>query len=633
MANKILVNANSSEEIRIAVVSNGELADFDLQSKEHFRTKSNIYKGVVTRIEPSLEAVFVNYGEERNGFLPAKEIVPEYLSEPYNRRKDLKSLVKVGQEMIVQVAKEARKDKGAALTTFITIASRFIVLNRGSQSEINISRHFSSDERNDANRIINEIGVPEGFGAIVRTAAAGRSEEELKWDMDYLKRLWDEVSKIDKESPAPILIIKESDVITRTLRDQLLDEVEEIIVDSPKEFETVKGVISQTAPNLASKIVLYESDVPLFTHYDIEKTVRSAFQHIVQLPSGGQLVMDRTEAMFIIDVNSSRANKGANVEDTALTNNLEAVKEIALQMKIRDIGGLIVIDFIDMMERNNKAKVEDMFKTEVRKDKSRVRMGSISRFGMMELSRQRLRSSLDEFYLQKCPLCNGSGTILTASALASQIFRRINELCHNSIIKSIFCEMPGEVYDILIRTQGEQINQLKEKYQDEISLSSNPDMEIPLFKMSYKNVNGVEIVVDGKDDTSDSNNNNNNNNDVPSNVKREPMISAVDIMSETSPNKESFWGKLSAIIKKLFRSRKPRYKGQGRRRHGKYRRGGGRRGGSYSSQSRQGNRGNSSYRGGEQNRNSRGGRGRSRSGSGSSSDYSRRRPRPNNRSN
>ena len=472
MADKILINADTRIETRVALVSEGELVDFDLQSNEYSRTKSNIYQCVVTRIEPSLEAVFVDYGEGKSGFLPAKEINPVYTKERYRRGKELKDLVEVGQRMIVQVVKEAREEKGAALTTYVNVAGRSIVLNRSYSSSVNVSRNITGTERKRVIDVVKDIGIPEGFSAIVRTAAAGLSSEEIAWDINYLKRLWDQVEKTAEANQEPCLIISESDVIGRTLRDKLNEEISEVLVDSPEVFERVKELVSQTAPNLLDRVALYESDIPLFTHYGIHRSVQSAFKQRVDLPSGGKLVIDRTEAMFIIDVNSSQSNKGRDVEDTALTTNLEAVREIARQMRLRDIGGLMVVDFIDMMRSYNKEKVERAFKDEVKKDKAYVRMSGISRFGMLELSRQRLRSSLDEFYLERCPQCGGSGSILTLGALTSNIYRNIAELSYNSIIKEISCLVPQAVKDVLDQWYKEDIERLEGKYPDKLDIKA-----------------------------------------------------------------------------------------------------------------------------------------------------------------
>ena len=549
MSSKILINDASPNETRVALISKGELIDFDLQSNEHFRTKSNIYKGVVARVEPSLEAVFVNYGETKNGFLPIKEINSDYLPKPYRRNDDIRDLIQVGQEMIVQVVKEARKDKGAALTTYITIASRSVVLNRGYNKKINLSRNIRGEDRNRIHNIINDIGMPERFSAIVRTSATGLSSDEIKWDMDYLLRLWDGIKDQAREISEPALILRESDVITRTIRDRLNEEIEEVLVDTPEAFESVKTMMNQASPSQLGKLSLYSSGIPLFVHYGIEKTVRSAFMHRVGLPSGGELVIDRTEAMFIIDVNSFQSNKGSSVEDTALINNLEAVKEIARQMRIRDIGGLMVIDFIDMMRHNNNFTVENAFKEEIKKDKAYVRTSNISRFGMMEVSRQRLRSSLDEFYLEKCSHCDGTGARFTLSATTGNLFRGINEMLQNSMITKVECRIPAEVNEQLNKFYGEHIAKLKDKYQDKLNIEVDANMEVPNYNISYTNVSGV---------TNEADEHGNNPNDSTSDryiyedVNRKPLIKAYDVLNEVPPNKTSFLSKIFGIIKKIF---------------------------------------------------------------------------------
>lgn len=605
MTNKILINATSPSETRIALISDGDLIDFDLQSGEHFRTKSNIYKGVVTRIEPSLEAIFVNYGETKNGFLPAKEINSDYLSKPYRRDKDLKGLIKIGQEMIVQVVKEARKDKGAALTTYVTISSRSIVLNRGYGRKVNISRNISGGDRIKINQIIGDIRVPDGFTVIVRTVAKDLSADELKWDMDYLKRLWEEVQKIAAENPPPTLILRESDVITRTIRDRLNNEIDEVVVDSPESYSRVKNLVQQTSPNLVNKVSEYKSDIPLFTHYAIEKAVQSAFRHIVNLPTGGKLVIDRTEAMFIIDVNSSQSNQGASVEDTALNNNLEAVTEIARQMRLRDIGGLMVIDFIDMMKRGNKIAVEEAFNEEVKRDKAYVRMSNISRFGMMEVSRQRLKSSLDEFYLEKCHTCNGAGTILTISALTGNIFRSVNEIIQNSLVKEIECLIPKEVNDTLQDIYADELSKLEVKYPGKIKFTMKEDMHFPHYSISFTNVNGVTSKLN---EYGDALNSSSNDRYGEKKVNRKPLINASEVLNQVPPNKISLWSKIFGIFKKLWPSDKPKSS----KKHRPRRRGGYNSTRKFKSQSNsknnQNTRGQSNYRGKSQQRPPRRGR-------------------------
>lgn len=554
MNSKILINDAYPNETRVALVTDGELMDFDLQSEEHFRTKSNIYKGVVTRIEPSLEAFFVNYGEVRNGFLPAKEVNSDYFPEPYRRNKDMMNHIEVGQELIVQVVKEAREDKGAALTTFITISSRSVVLNRGYEKKINISRNITGDDRDRIHDIVSSVGVPDGFAAIVRTSAANLSADEIKWDIDYLHRLWEGVQEKGESVDSPSLILMESDVITRTIRDRFNDQIDEVITDTQVSYDRITKIVSQVAPNMASKVSLYNAEIPLFHHYGIEKTVQSAFKRVVDLPSGGKLVIDRGEAMFIIDVNSSQSNKGSSVEDTALSNNLEALKEIARQMRLRDIGGLIVIDFIDMMRHSNNANVEKEFMLETKKDKAYVRMSKISMFGMMEVSRQRLRSSLDEFYLEKCPRCTGSGTVFTCSGVSNNIFRNISETATNSLVKEIRYSVAKDIYDHLNGFCGDELASLREKHPNKVVLELDETLPNSEYYMQCTNVNGVITETDGQHDNSGIDSSYGAS--EPSKINRQPLMDASDVLNEASPNKAGFLSKLLDGIRKLFRKGK-----------------------------------------------------------------------------
>ena len=573
MNSKILINDAYPNETRVALVTDGELMDFDLQSEEHFRTKSNIYKGVVTRIEPSLEAFFVNYGEVRNGFLPAKEVNSDYFPEPYRRNKDMMNHIEVGQELIVQVVKEAREDKGAALTTFITISSRSVVLNRGYEKKINISRNITGDDRDRIHDIVSSVGVPDGFAAIVRTSAANLSAEEIKWDIDYLHRLWEGVQEKGESVDSPSLILMESDVITRTIRDRFNDQIDEVITDTQVSYDRITKIVSQVAPNMVSKVSLYNAAIPLFHHYGIEKTVQSAFKRVVDLPSGGKLVIDRGEAMFIIDVNSSQSNKGSSVEDTALSNNLEALKEIARQMRLRDIGGLIVIDFIDMMRHSNNANVEKEFMLETKKDKAYVRMSKISMFGMMEVSRQRLRSSLDEFYLEKCPRCSGSGTVFTCSGVSNNIFRNISETATNSLIKEIRYSVAKDIYDHLNGFCGDELASLREKYPNKIVLDLDETLPDSEYSMQCTNVNGVITETDGQHDNSGIDSSYGTS--EPSKINRQPLMDASDVLNEASPNKAGFLSKLFDGIRKLFRKGKKDNSKRRRPQHRRHRQGDG----------------------------------------------------------
>ena len=568
MAKKILINATFPEETRVAIVLDDELLDFDIQSQEYFRTKSNIYKGVVTRLEPGLEAVFVNYGEERNGFLPVKEIIPQYFNESYPQTRNLHNLMEIGQELVVQVDKEARKDKGAALTTRITMAGRFMVLMRGAPRTHSVSRRSYGTKRLETERISKQLEVPQEFGIIIRTAGVGRTKGDLVWDLNYLSQLWGKIEEKSKSGPAPFLILQESDVITRTLRDHLYDDAVQVIADTQKAYDSAKAIISHAVPDATNMLELYNSSVPLFTHYDIERQIQTAFQQVVKLPSGGQLVFDRTEAMFIIDVNSSQATQGLDVEDTALTNNLEAVTEIARQMKIRDIGGLAVVDFIDMMDQRNKKKVEDAFRREAYKDRARIRLGKISRFGMIELSRQRLRSSLDEFYLHKCPQCNGVGTIRTDAALAIQLHRLLWDTVQNSSIQKVTAEVPESVYKILFSRSGENsVEEMTKEYKNKLSISSNPALKSPHFIVTSTSQNGKESIINTLEE---SENDYSYHSQREREKKRDPLLTTQEIFSRVQPRRISLAEKILDWLRRLFKPSPPPKKHQPRR--GRYRR-------------------------------------------------------------
>ena len=556
MAKKILINATFPEEIRVAIVQEGELVDFDIQSQEHFRTKSNIYKGVVTRLEPGLEAVFVNYGEERNGFLPLKEIIPEYLNHSVNSRLDLEQLISSGKEVIVQVDKEARKDKGAALTTRLSIAGRFMVMMRDAPKKIYMSRRARGDDKEKTIKRAEKLNVPDGCGIIIRTAGVGRSKEDLRWDLNYLTYLWEKITEEAEKASAPFLILQESDVITRTLRDNMEDDTLQVVVDTQEGYDMAKAIISHAVPDADERLELYDQIMPLFTHYGIENQVQSAFQHIIRLPSGGQLVFDRTEAMFIIDVNSSRSNKGADIEDTALTNNLEAVPEIGRQMKIRDIGGLIVVDFIDMMNLRNKRMVENAFHTIIQKDKARLRMSKISNFGMMEISRQRLRSSLDEFYLRKCPQCHGIGTVRTNTTLALQLKRHIWDTIQNPLTKKMDVRLPEEIHKIFLADDEKKLSaKLSEKQKEQLSLVADSTIHIPHFYIKTEDTNGQETVMTSFDGISTEP----NIYAQPKHVrKRSPLLKTSDIFQNIKPRHVSIWERCKRILLALLTPRPSR---------------------------------------------------------------------------
>ena len=422
---RMLINATQEEEIRVALVDGQKLYDLDIESPGHEQKKANIYKGKITRVEPSLEAAFVDYGAERHGFLPLKEISREYFPAGYSfdGRPNIKEVVKEGQEVIIQIDKEERGQKGAALTTFISLAGSYLVLMPNNPRAGGISRRIEGDERQELKDSLGQLAMPDGMGLIVRTAGVGKSYEELDYDLKALLKHWSAITEEAQKRPAPFLIHQESNVVFRAIRDYLRRDVGEILIDNPRIFEEAKVYIQQFRPDFAHRVKLYQGEVPLFMHFQIETQIESAFRREVRLPSGGSIVIDSTEALTAIDINSSKATKGGDIEETAFNTNLEAADEIARQLRLRDLGGLIVIDFIDMTPVRHQREVENRLKDAVKHDRARVQIGRISRFGLLEMSRQRLRPSLGESATHVCPRCHGRGTIRSTESSALSILR------------------------------------------------------------------------------------------------------------------------------------------------------------------------------------------------------------------
>ena len=401
---RMLINATQPEELRVGLVDGQHLYNLDIETPGREQKKSNIYKGKITRIEPSLEAAFIDYGADRHGFLPLKEIAPSCFRNPppSDRRTDIKDVLHEGQELVVQIAKEERGNKGAALTTYVSLAGRYLVLMPNNPRAGGISRRIEGDERTDLREAINALNIPDGMGLIVRTAGVGKSTQELQWDLDYLINLWQAIETASTEKLAPFLVYQESDIIIRAIRDYLRPDIGEILIDDKDVFDRASEFMRQVMPHNLSKIKQYQDSIPLFSRYQIESQIEAAFQHDLRLPSGGSVVFDHTEALVSIDINSSRATKGGDIEETALSTNLEAADEIARQLRLRDIGGLIVIDFIDMSPARNQREVENRLREALKKDRARIQMGRISRFGLLEMSRQRLRPSLGEYSQENC---------------------------------------------------------------------------------------------------------------------------------------------------------------------------------------------------------------------------------------
>lgn len=481
---RMLINATQPEELRVALVDGQRLFDLDIESDSREQKKANIYKGRITRVEPSLEAAFVDFGAERHGFLPLKEISREYFCKQPERgqRPNIKEMVKEGTEVIVQVDKEERGNKGAALTTFISLAGRYLVLMPNNPRAGGISRRIEGEDRAQLKEALSGVNIPDGMGAIVRTAGIGRSSEELQWDLDYLITLWDAVQAVN-ERPAPFLVYQESDVVIRAIRDYLRADIGEVLIDNPSVYEQALLFVQQVMPSYESRIRLYKEQTPLFNRFQIESQIETAFEREVKLPSGGSIVIDPTEALVSIDINSARATRGSDIEETALQTNLEAAEEIARQLRLRDIGGLIVIDFIDMTPIKNQREVENRLRDSLKLDRARVQMGRISRFGLLEMSRQRLRPSLAESRGSVCPRCHGQGTIRDTESLALSILRLIEEESSKDRTSQIRAILPVSVATYLLNEKRHEVHGIEMRHQVRIVIVPNPNMETPHYEV------------------------------------------------------------------------------------------------------------------------------------------------------
>jgi ribonuclease E len=483
---RMLVNAVQEEELRVALVDGQKLYDLSIEIPSREQKKSNIYKARVTRVEPSLEAAFVEYGAQRHGFLPLKEVSKEYFrSQPAaGGRLNIKDLLQEGQELIVQVEKEERGNKGAALTTFISLAGRFLVLMPNNPRAGGVSRRIEGEDRDQMREAMNGLQIPDGMGAIVRTAGVGRSTEELQWDLNNLKTAWDAIVAANDGRPAPFLIFQESDAVTRGLRDYFSDDVGECLIDQPEAFQKAQEYMQRfMPPDAQRKLKLYQDPVPLFTRYQIESQIESAYSHKVTLPSGGSLVIDHTEALVSIDINSARSTRGGDIEATARNTNLEAAEEIARQLRLRDIGGLIVIDFIDMESTANQRAVEDMLRDAVKMDRARIQLGRLSRFGLLELSRQRLRPALSETTHINCPRCSGMGTIRGVESMSLALLRLIGEEARKERTGRVIAQVPVDVATYLINEKREWLSQIESRDKVSLVIVPNPHMQTPAYTL------------------------------------------------------------------------------------------------------------------------------------------------------
>ncbi len=480
---RMLINSTQPEELRVALVDGQKLYDFDIEHPSQEQKKSNIYKGIITRIEPSLEAAFVNYGADKHGFLPLKEVSPTAVnSDDLNlSRQKIKELLKEGQEVIVQIEKEERGNKGAALTTYISLAGTYLVLMPNNPKAGGISRRIEGETRTELRDAMASLDVPEKMGLIVRTAGCGKSTEELQWDLNYLLQLWEAIDRSSKEQNNPFLIFQESNVIIRALRDHLRADIDEILIDKESSFKLVHNFLKQVMPHYLNKAKLYNDNVPLFSRYQIESQIETAYSRTVPLPSGGEVVIDHTEALTSIDINSARSTKGSDIEETALNTNLEAADEIARQLRLRDLGGLFVIDFIDMLSNKNQRAVENRIRDALKIDRARVQTSRISRFGLLEMSRQRLRPSLGDTTQLTCPRCNGQGEIRNVESVALSVLRILEEEAMKSGTDKVIAHLPIECATFLLNEKRPAIDQIESHLKVHLIILPSKHLETPAY--------------------------------------------------------------------------------------------------------------------------------------------------------
>ena len=504
---RMLINATQLEEVRVALVDGQKLYDLDIESPQHANKKANIYKGTITRIEPSLEAAFVDYGVDRHGFLPLKEIAKEYYpaGTNFSDHAQVRSALKEGQEVIVQIEKEERGLKGAALTTFVSLAGSYLVLMPNNPRAGGISRRIEGEDRTELKAALKGLTVPEGMGVIVRTAGVGKSAEELEWDLSILTKLWGMIKQAASTRPAPFLIHQESNIALRAIRDYLRPDIGEILVDSTDAYKQILHYIELVRPEFASKVHLYNGDIPLFSKFQIESQIDTAYKREVRLPSGGAIVIDPTEALTSIDVNSAKATRGGDIEETALQTNIEAAEEIARQLRLRDVGGLVVIDFIDMSPLKNQREIENRMREAVRQDRARIQFSRLSRFGLLEMSRQRLRPSLEESSSHVCPMCNGQGTCRDTSSLALSILRLIEEEAHKENAGDVFAIASVEVATFILNEKRAALAAIEERTKTRITIvpektympqeyTVNRCIQTPTSKES--NISSLEVLRD-----------------------------------------------------------------------------------------------------------------------------------------
>lgn len=502
----MLISAAPDGELRVALVKDNTLYDLDIEKYGSLQKRGNIYKGIISRIEPSIEAAFVDYGDTRHGFLPIKEVSPTYFKTPVSdndlSHPHIKDTLNEKQEVLVQIDKEERGTKGAALTTFISLAGSYLVLMPNNPRAGGISRRIEGKGRDDLRDIMSQLHLPEGMGVIIRTAGVGKKLEELQWDLDALLKLWDSISKVvaDPENKAPCLVYQESDVVVRAIRDYLRQDMDEIIVDNLELYDKVKKYLQEVRAEFLNKVKLYQSTIPLFSFYKLEKQIESAYQRVVHLPSGGSIVIDHTEALVSIDVNSAKAKGGFDIEETALKTNLEAADEIARQLRLRDIGGLIVIDFIDMTPLRNQREVSDRIREALKFDRARVQIGNISRFGLLEMSRQRLRPSLGESVRMACPRCDGQGTIRGIESLTISLLHIIEEEAGKDDTAEIRIQLPIDLATFMLNEKRSYVDEIEKRYKVRVLLLPNPVFETPNYLV--KRLRKSEVSGGGKNEAS-----------------------------------------------------------------------------------------------------------------------------------
>ena len=481
---RMLFNATQSEELRVAIVDGQKLVDLDIEHAGKEQRKSNIYKGVITRVEPSLEAAFVDYGNERHGFLPFKEISHSYFSKKADAgRARIQDVIKEGQEMIVQVDKDERGNKGAALTTYISLAGRYLVLMPNNPRGGGVSRRIEGEDRNELRDVMADLEIPKGMSIIARTAGIGRNAEELQWDLNYLTQLWTAVEEASHIQSGAFLIYQEGSLVIRAIRDYFSADINEILIDTPDVYEQAVQFMNHVMPGNVARVKLYQDEVPLFSRFQIEHQIESAFSREVRLPSGGAIVIDHTEALVSVDVNSGRSIKGSDIEQTALNTNLEAAEEVARQLRLRDLGGLVVIDFIDMENPKNQREVENTLRDALHADRARVQTGKISRFGLLELSRQRLRPSLGETNHAACPRCSGTGHIRGIESTALHILRITQEEAMKDNSAIIQVQLPVEAATFLLNEKRADIHKIEQRMGVEVILIPNIHMETPNYNI------------------------------------------------------------------------------------------------------------------------------------------------------